>query len=99
MMFEVISFIFMLATIILSILFYRSIGRISFYETSYDDIYSRLLMFSESLDRVLEKEIYSNDPVIVEMIGQMQDIQWFVSQLQDDYRFNSLGESTEDEAT
>ena len=98
-MFEVISIIFMITTGTLGVLFYRSISRLSFYETSYDDIYSRLLTFSESLSRVLEREIYSNDPTIVEMIEQMQEIEWFVSQLQDNYRFNSLGVITEDEAT
>ena len=81
----------------LGVLFYRSLDRLTFYEDQYDDIYGRLLQFSQTLDNVLEKEIYSSDPVIRDLIGQMQEIQWFMSQLQENYRFNSLAESTEDE--
>ena len=84
--------------IFLGVLFYRSLNRLTFYEDQYDDIYGRLLRFSQTLDNVLEREIYSSDPVIKDLIDQMQEIQWFMSQLQDNYRFNSLAESTEDES-
>ena len=84
--------------IFLGVLFYRSLNRLTFYEDQYDDIYGRLLRFSQTLDNVLEKEIYSRDPVIQDLIEQMQEIQWFMSQLQENYRFNSLAESTEDES-
>ena len=46
---------------------------------------------------VLERENYSRDPVIQDLIAQMQEMQWFMSQLQENYRFNSLAENTEDE--
>ena len=98
-MLELILLIFIgVIAIFLGVLFYRSLNRLTFYEDQYDDIYGRLLRFSQTLDNVLEREIYSSDPVIQDLIDQMQEIQWFMSQLQDNYRFNSLAESTEDES-
>ena len=98
-MLELILLIFIgVIVIFLGVLFYRSLNRLTFYEDQYDDIYGRLLRFSQTLDNVLEREIYSSDPVIKDLIDQMQEIQWFMSQLQDNYRFNSLAESTEDES-
>ena len=97
-MFEILLLIFIsIVAVFLGVLLYRSLNRISFYEDQYDDIYNRLLLFSQTLSNVLEREIYSSDPVIRDLIEQMQEMQWFVSQLQENYRFNSLGESTEDE--
>ena len=97
-MFEILLLIFIsIVAVFLGVLLYRSLNRISFYEDQYDDIYNRLLLFSQTLSNVLEREIYSSDPVIRDLIEQMQEMQWFVSQLQDNYRFNTLGESTEDE--
>ena len=81
----------------LGVLFYRSLDRLTFYEDQYYDIYGILIQFSQTLDNVLEKEIFSSDPVIRDLIGQMQEIQWFMSRLQENYRFNSLAENTEDE--
>ena len=96
-MLEILLLIFItIIVVILVVLFYRSLDRISFYEDQYDDIYGRLLRFSQTLDNVLEREIYSSDPVIQDLIAQMQEMQWFMSQLQENYRFNSLAENTED---
>jgi hypothetical protein len=98
-MLELILLIFISGiAILLGVLFYRSLSRITFYEDQYDDIYGRLLRFSQTLDNILEREIYSSEPVIKDLTEQMQDLQWFMSQLQDNYRFNSLAESTEDES-
>lgn len=97
-MLEIFLLIFISAiTIFIGVLFYRSLDRMSFYEDQYDDIYGRLLTFSQTLDNVLEREIYSSDPVIQDLIAQMQEMQYFMSHLQENYRFNSLAENTEDE--
>ncbi len=99
-MLEIFLLIFISAiAALLGVLFYRSLDRLTYYEDQYDDIYGRLLSFSQTLDNVLEREIYSSEPVIQDLVEQMQEMQWFMSQLQEDYRFNSLAESTEDEST
>ena len=98
-MLELILLIFISGiAILLGVLFYRSLNRLTFYEDQYDDIYGRLLAFSQTLDNVLEREIYSSEPVIQDLVEQMQEMQWFMSQLQENYRFNSLAENTEDES-
>ena len=97
-MLEIFLLIFISAiTIFIGVLFYRSLDRMGCYEDQYDDIYGRLLTFSQTLDNVLEREIYSSDPVIQDLIAQMQEMQYFMSHLQENYRFNSLAENTEDE--
>ena len=98
-MLEIFLLIFISAiAVFLGVLFYRSLDRLTYYEDQYDDIYGRLLSFSQTLDNVLEREIYSSEPVIQDLVGQMQEMQWFMSQLQETYRFNSLAENTEDES-
>ena len=97
MMFEVISVIFINSSALLSVLVYRGLSRIAYYEESFDDIYGRLLVFSESIGTILEREIYSNEPVIIELVEQMKNMQHFVSHLSDNYRFNELAENKEDE--
>ena len=97
-MLEIFLLIFISAiAIVIGVLFYRSLDRMSFYEDQYDDIYGRLLTFSQTLDNVLERYIYSSDPVIQDLIAKMQEMQYFMSHLQENYRFNSLAENTEDE--
>ena len=97
-MLEIFLLIFISAiAVFIGVLFYRSLDRMSFYEDQYDDIYGRLLTFSQTLDNVLEREIYTSDPVIQDLIAQMQEMQYFMVQLQENYRFNSLAENTEDE--
>lgn len=99
MILEVISVIFIFISIVLVILVYRGLSRLAYYEESFDDIYGRLLVFSQSIDAILDREIYSNEPVIVELVEQMKDMQHFVSHLSDNYRFNELAENKEDETT
>ena len=88
-MLEIFLLIFISAiTVFLGGLLYRSLDRLTHYEDQYDDIYGRLLAFSQTLDNVLERDL----------VEQMQEMQWFMSQLQENYRFNSLAENTEDES-
>ena len=96
-MFEALSVIFIILAIGLGIALYRSIGRLSFYEDMYNDMYGRLRDLSNNIDGVLSREIYSDDPVIRSFIGQLQDIEYYLEQVDENYRFNTLGEDVEDE--
>ena len=64
----------------------------------HDDMYSRFTQLGESIRGVLSREIYSNDPVIRNFVDQLQDIEYYLQQLNDSYRFNTLGEDTQDES-
>ena len=96
-MFEALSAIFIILAIGLGIALYRSIGRLSYYEDMYSDMYGRLRDLSNNIEGVLSREIYSDDPVIRSFIGQLQDIEYYLQQVDENYRFNTLGEDVEDE--
>ena len=95
-MFEVISAIFIILTIGLSIVVYRAINRLGFYEDMYGDMYSRFNELGENIRSVVDKEIYTNDPVIRNFIGQLQEIEYYLQQLDENYKFNALGEDTDE---
>jgi hypothetical protein len=96
-MFEALSAIFIILAIGLGIALYRSIGRLSYYEDMYSDMYGRLRDLSNNIEGVLSREIYSDDPVIRSFVGQLQDIEYYLEQVDENYRFNTLGEDVEDE--
>ena len=95
-MFEALSAIFIILAIGLGIALYRSIGRLSFYEDMYNDMYGRLRDLSNNIEGVLSREIYSDDPVIRSFIGQLQDIEYYLEQVDENYRFNTLGEDVDE---
>ena len=96
-MIEALSVIFIILAFGLGIALYRSIGRLSYYEDMYSDMYGRLRDLSNNIEGVLSREIYSDDPVIRSFIGQLQDIEYYLQQVDENYRFNTLGEDVEDE--
>jgi hypothetical protein len=63
----------------------------------YSDMYGRLRDLSNNIDGVLSREIYTDDPVIRSFVGQLQDIEYYLEQVDENYRFNTLGEDVEDE--
>ena len=95
-MFEALSVIFIILAIGLGIALYRSIGRLSFYEDMYNDMYGRLRDLSDNIQGVMSREIYSDDPVIRSFIGQLQEIDYYLQQVDENYRFNTLGEDVDE---
>ena len=95
-MFEALSVIFIILTIGLGIALYRSINRLSFYEDIYGDMYGRLRDLSDNIQGVMSREIYSDDPVIRSFIGQLQEIDYYLQQVDENYRFNTLGEDVDE---
>ena len=97
-MIEVLLAIFIITSGVLGYVVYRSLGRLSFYEDMYGDMYGRLYELGENIRGVLAREIYSNDPVIRGFIEQLQEIEYYLQQLDESYKFNELGEEVEDES-
>ena len=95
-MFEAISAIFIILSVCLGIALYRSINRLGFYEDIYGDMYGRLSALRDNIQRVLSHEIYSDDPVIRSFIGQLQEIDYYLQQVDENYRFNTLGEDVDE---
>ena len=72
-MIEVLLVIFIIVCGTLGYLFYRSLGRLSFYEDMYSDMYQRFFVLGEEIRALLEREIYSNDPVIKGFVDQFRE--------------------------
>jgi len=95
-MLEVVLGIFIILTIGLSIVVYRAINRLGFYEDMYGDMYGRFNELGENIRSVVNKEIYTDDPVIKSFVNQLQEIEYYLQQLDENYRFNALGEDVDE---
>jgi len=93
---EIVLVIFVLLILVLAIALFRSISIISFYRDFYDDIYNRLGLFEVIIGNVLEKEIYVSDPVIRDLVDELRSLQSFISQLEEQQTFSSLGEKIDE---
>ena len=93
---EIVIVVFLLIILVLAIALFRSISIISFYRDFYDDIYDRLGLFQIIIGNVLEKEIYVSDPVIRDLVDELRSLQSFISQLEEQQTFSSLGEKIDE---
>jgi len=93
---EIVLVVFLLIILVLAIALFRSISIISFYRDFYDDIYNRLGLFENIIGNVLEKEIYVSDPVIRDLVDELRSLQFFISQLEEQQTFSSLGEKIDE---
>ena len=95
-MIEVLLVIFIITSGVLGYVLYRSLGRLSFYEDMYNDMYQRFFVLGGEIRGLLEREIYSDDPVVRGFVEQIQEIEYYIQQLDDNYKFNLLGEDTDE---
>jgi len=95
-MIEVLLVIFIVTSGALGYILYRSLGRLSFYEDMYNDMYQRFFVLGEEIRALLEREIYSDDPVVRGFVEQIQEIEYYIQQLDESYKFNLLGEDVDE---
>ena len=95
-MIEVLLVIFIIVSGALGYVLYRSLGRLSFYEDMYSDMYQRFFVLGGEIRGLLEREIYSNDPVVKGFVEQIQEIEYYIQQLDESYKFNLLGEDIDE---
>ena len=95
-MIEVLLVIFIITSGALGYVLYRSLGRLSFYEDMYSDMYQRFFELGEEIRGLLEREIYSSDPVVKSFVDQLQEIEYYIQQLDENYKFNLLGEDVDE---
>ena len=96
MMIEILLGIFIIVSGTLGYVLYRSLGRLSFYEDMYSDMYQRFFELGEEIRGLLEREIYSSDPVVKSFVDQLQEIEYYIQQLDENYKFNLLGEDVDE---
>ena len=80
-MIEVLLAIFIVTSGVLGYVLYRSLGRLSFYEDMYSDMYQRFFVLGQEIRGLLDREIYSNDPVVKGFVEQIQEIEYYIQQL------------------
>ena len=95
-MIEVLLVIFIVTSGALGYILYRSLGRLSFYEDMYSDMYQRFFVLGGEIRGLLEREIYSDDPVVKGFVEQIQEIEYYIQQLDESYKFNLLGEDVDE---
>jgi len=95
-MIEVLLVIFIITSGALGYVLYRSLGRLSFYEDMYNDMYQRFFVLGGEIRGLLEREIYSDDPVVRGFVEQIQEIEYYIQQLDESYKFNLLGEDVDE---
>ena len=95
-MIEVLLVIFIITSGVLGYIVYRSLGRLSFYEDMYGDMYQRFYALGEDIRSLLGREIYSNDPIVKGFVDQIQEIEYYIQQLDENYKFNLLGEDMDE---
>ena len=95
-MIEVLLVIFIIVSGSLGYVLYRSLGRLSFYEDMYSDMYQRFFELGQEIRGLLEREIYSNDPVVKGFVEKLQEIEYYIQQLDESYKFNLLGEDVDE---
>ena len=59
-------------------------------------MYERFFGLGQEIRGLLEREIYSNDPVIKGFVEQLQEIEYYIQQLDESYKFNLLGEDIDE---
>ena len=95
-MIEVLLAIFIITSGVLGYVVYRALGRLSFYEDMYGDMYQRFFALGEDIRSLLGREIYSRDPVVANFVEQLQEIEHYIQQLDESYKFNLLGEDVDE---
>ena len=62
----------------------------------YSDMYQRFFELGQEIRGLLEREIYSNDPVVKGFVEKIQEIEYYIQQLDESYKFNLLGEDVDE---
>ena len=59
-------------------------------------MYGHFFELGQEIRGLLDREIYSIDPVIKGFVDQLQEIEYYIQQLDENYKFNLLGEDVDE---
>tara|TARA_R110000744_G_scaffold9052_3_gene29445 strand:+ start:871 stop:1188 length:318 start_codon:yes stop_codon:yes gene_type:complete len=77
---------------VLAFALWKSLDTITSYEESTENIFNALSGLNESVNNVLQNEIYSNDPVIVGFVESIKNVEQFMIEISPALNYNELGE-------
>jgi len=73
---------------VLGVLLYRSINRATYLETVFESMHSNLGTFTVFCESILNKPLYSNEPVLMNMLLQIKELYSFLRTVEDFYTFD-----------
>tara|TARA_R110000851_G_scaffold302598_2_gene459443 strand:+ start:82 stop:384 length:303 start_codon:yes stop_codon:yes gene_type:complete len=94
----VVIFLLIIVIVLLSYGLWKSLGVVAEYEESAEKLHNSLLDLATSISDVLDKEIYANDPVIINFVENLKSIEGYIHEINPDLNFNELGEEINESA-
>lgn len=68
----------------------RAIDRVNYLEGIFKNMYAQLGEFAISCESLLNNEIYSNEPVVMNFVYKIKELNIFLKQVEDFYTFDLL---------
>lgn len=82
---EVIISLLIIIILALTYVIYRLLDRISFYEDLFTDAGKAFFNIGQRAKSILAGEIYSNEPVIVDFVEELKNVNEFLNNLDSEY--------------
>jgi len=82
---EVIISLLIIIIAVLAYVIYRLLDRISFYEDLFVDAGKAFFNIGQRTKSILAGEIYSNEPVIVDFVEELKNVNDFLNNLDSEY--------------
>jgi len=92
---EYIIIFLLLIICVISYILWKTLTRLQFYEETFESLIVELNIMADSIESVLSKEIYSNDPVITSFVDSLKDLESYIKLITPTFEFNQLGEKTD----
>lgn len=84
-MLEITIFFLLLIILSLSVVVYRLLDRVSFYEDMFESISKPFYDIGQKISRTINGTIYSNEPTIVDLVESLNDINILLKHLDEEY--------------
>ena len=68
---------------------FRLLSRVSFLEEFYEDVYRQFKPVTSIAREILGNEVYSNEPVVVQFIETLKDIDHYLQQIDPNYELET----------
>ena len=79
---------------ILSFVVYKTLNRLSFFEDFYEDIFEKFKPAAKLANDILNSNLYSNEPMVVDFVESLKDLNHYLSQINNEY--NLVEEDNQD---
>ena len=88
-MFEALFVVSLIVNIVIGYVLYKTLNRLSFLEDFYEDIYRQFKPVTEAAKAILNSDVYSNEPVVVNFVENLKDIDHYLQQINSEYKLEA----------